>query len=79
VQERCCYESAAPSKKGKDEREEFGEHEFNDEVGRCVLRVLGVKKSEPVGDRIVKFLGLFLKLATEKGVFVSFSKSVELR
>jgi condensin complex subunit 3 len=28
---------------------------------------LGIKKSEPVGDRLVKFIGLFLKHASEKG------------
>jgi condensin complex subunit 3 len=67
VQERCCYEPVERNKKSKGGREDFGEQEFNEEVGRCVLRVLGVKKSEAVGDRIVKFLGLFLKLANEKG------------
>ncbi|KAJ9639935.1 chromosome condensation complex Condensin, subunit G [Coniosporium tulheliwenetii] len=64
VQEACCYEPVKP-KKRRDE-EDFGEDEFNEEVGRCFLRVLGVKKSEPVGDRIVRFLGLFLKVASEK-------------
>jgi len=66
VQEACCYEPVNPRKKQRDE--EFGEGEFNAEVGRCVLRVLGVKKSEPVGDRIVRFLGLFLKMASDKGI-----------
>ena len=55
----------------RDEQEEFGEEDFNEEVGRCVLRVLTVKKSEPVGDRIVKFLGLFLSYASEKGVYMT--------
>jgi condensin complex subunit 3 len=36
-------------------------------VGRCVVRILGIKKSEPVGDRLIRFLGLFLKYASEKG------------
>lgn len=66
VQEACCYEPVNPRKKQRDE--EFGEGEFNAEVGRCVLRVLAVKKSEPVGDRIVRFLGLFLKMASDKGI-----------
>lgn len=79
VQERCCYEPVGSSKKSKDEREDFGELEFNDEVGRCVLRVLGVKKSEPVGDRIVKFLGLFLRLANEKGIGIHLDSLVKLR
>ena len=52
----------------EEEKEEaLGEEQFNEEVGRCVLRVLTVKKSEPVGDRVVKFLGLFLSYASEKG------------
>ena len=53
----------------EEEEQSFGEEQFNDEVGRCVLRVLTVKKSEPVGDRVVKFLGLFLNYASEKGMF----------
>ncbi|KAJ5664951.1 uncharacterized protein N7477_007399 [Penicillium maclennaniae] len=48
-------------KKGKDqdqeeielpEEETVPETEFNVEVGRCLLRILPIKKSEPVGDRI---------------------------
>ena len=50
-----------------EEEESFGEEQFNEELGRCVLRVLTVKKSEQVGDRVVKFLGLFLNYASEKG------------
>jgi condensin complex subunit 3 len=65
IQEACCYEPPDPKKKAKQD-EEFDEGEFNEEVGRCVLRVLSVKKSEPVGDRIIRFLGVFLKHATEK-------------
>lgn len=65
VQEACCYEPTNPKKKRAGE--EFGEEEFNEEIGRCVLRVFAVKKSEAVGDRIVRFLGLFLKFASEKG------------
>ncbi|PSN74764.1 ARM repeat-containing protein [Corynespora cassiicola Philippines] len=69
IQEACCYEPPDTKKKGREE-EDFDESEFNEEVTRCVLRVLGVKKSEPVGDRVIRFLGVFLKHATEKGVFV---------
>jgi len=65
VQEACCYEPTnAKSKKGV----EFGEDDFNVEIARCVLRLMGVKKSEGVGDRIVRFLGFFLKHASEKGL-----------
>ncbi|KAI9723008.1 MAG: hypothetical protein M1812_001457 [Candelaria pacifica] len=63
IHEACCYE---PSKPGKNGGLGFGEEQFNDEVGRCVLRVMGVKKSESVGDKVVRFLGLFLKHAAEK-------------
>ncbi|KAH0298992.1 ARM repeat-containing protein, partial [Aureobasidium melanogenum] len=45
---------------------DFDEDDFNTEVVRCVLRVLPIKKSETVGDRIVKFLGIFLRVASEK-------------
>lgn len=71
IQEACCFEppeTGKTGKKGSEEvKEDFDEEEFNTEVGRCVLRILGVKKSEPVGDRVLRFLGLFLKHASEKG------------
>ncbi|KAK4697012.1 condensin complex subunit 3, partial [Lecanoromycetidae sp. Uapishka_2] len=63
IQESCCYEPARPDKR---EQEEFDEDDFNVEIARCVLRLMGVKKSEGVGDRIVRFLGFFLRLASEK-------------
>ncbi len=68
IQEACCYE---PSKPGKNGGADFGEKQFNDEVGRCVLRVMGVKKSESVGDKVIRFLGLFLKHAAEKGTLLT--------
>ncbi|KAF2496768.1 hypothetical protein BU16DRAFT_458642 [Lophium mytilinum] len=64
IQEACCYEPTNPKKNQK--QEDFEESDFNEELGRCAIRVLAVKKSEPVGDRIVRFLGLFLKHASEK-------------
>lgn len=36
------------------------------EVARCVIRLMGVKKSESVGDRIVRYLGIFLRHASDK-------------
>ena len=64
IQEACCYEPANPkSNKGGG----FGEDDFNVEIARCVIRLMGVKKSEGVGDRIVRFLGFFLRHASEKG------------
>ncbi|KAL8761371.1 MAG: hypothetical protein Q9184_002503 [Pyrenodesmia sp. 2 TL-2023] len=65
IQEECCY--VFPHVRGqKKQEEEFGEDDFNVEVARCVLRLMGVKKSEGVGDRLVKFLGLFLRRAADK-------------
>ncbi|KAF2267252.1 hypothetical protein CC78DRAFT_512532 [Lojkania enalia] len=65
IQEACCYAPPKDQKK-KVVQEEFDEEHFKEEFTRCVLRVLAVKKGEPVGDRIVRFLGHFLKHATEK-------------
>ena len=64
IQEACCYEPPRPSKPG---RQEFDEDDFNVEIARCVVRLVGVKKSEAVGDRTVRFLGSFLRHASEKG------------
>ncbi|THY59952.1 ARM repeat-containing protein [Aureobasidium pullulans] len=64
IQEACCYEPL--SSKKKQAEYDFDEDDFNTEVVRCVLRVLPIKKSETVGDRIVKFLGIFLRVASEK-------------
>lgn len=67
IQETCCYEPA-DNKRIATAQENFDEEDFNAELARCVLRILPVKKSEPVGDRIVKFLGLFFKHATDAGM-----------
>ncbi|KAF2111219.1 nuclear condensing complex subunit [Lophiotrema nucula] len=66
IQEACCYEPQDAKKQKLRESFDFDEAEFNAEVLRCVLRVLPVKKSEPVGDRVIRFLAMFLKHATEK-------------
>ncbi|KAL1799075.1 hypothetical protein ACET3X_003112 [Alternaria dauci] len=72
IQEACCFEppdtgrKGANKNKGDDDDDDFDEEEFNAEVVRCVLRVMCVKKSEPVGDRVIRFLGIFLKYASEK-------------
>lgn len=42
------------------------EQEFNVEVSRCLVRIVPIKKTEPVGDRILRFLGTFLAHASEK-------------
>ncbi|KAJ5641921.1 hypothetical protein N7490_005921 [Penicillium lividum] len=70
-----CSGIARKNKKGKDQEEEeivlpeeetLPEKEFNVEVGRCMLRILPIKKSEPVGDRIIRFMDTFLAHASEK-------------
>lgn len=70
IQEACCFEppdTGKGGKKGQEEQEDFDEGEFNAEIVRCLLRIMSVKKSEPVGDRVIRFLGIFLKYASEKG------------
>ncbi|KAL5340631.1 nuclear condensing complex subunit [Aspergillus crustosus] len=77
IQETCCGISQKTSKKGSKDaeahterlipgEETIPEKEFNVEVGRCVLRILTIKKTEPVGDRILRFLGNFLTHGSEK-------------
>ena len=71
--EHCCYDlddAGKKSKKQSEERalQEFGEEDFVAEVKRCVARILGVKKTEGAGDRMVRFLGLFLKTSTERDI-----------
>ncbi|KAJ2904257.1 hypothetical protein MKZ38_008468 [Zalerion maritima] len=63
VQEACCYE---PTSNKKSSIGDFEEDEFNLEFTRCVLRVMPVKKSESVGEKTVRFIGLFLRYAIEK-------------
>lgn len=65
IQEACCYAVTSISKSHGEG--DFEEGDFHSEVARCVLRIMGVKKSEGAGDRAVKFLGLFLSHAMEKG------------
>jgi len=67
IQEACVYE---PSKPGKHARQEFQEDDFNVEFARCVIRLMGAKKSEGVGDRLIRFIGFFLRNASEKGEMV---------
>lgn len=64
LQEECCYESVKP-KKGQ-QSDDFYQDDFNNEVVRCILRILPVRKTETVGDRTVRFLGSFLENAGAK-------------
>ena len=66
IHEACCYE---PAKIGKKTSDEFDEDAFNSEFARCVTRLVLVKKTEEVGDRLVRFLGLFLRHASDKGEY----------
>ena len=63
IQESCCYQPTKPAKS----QGGFDEDDFNVEIARCVIRLMGVKKSEGVGDRMIRFLGFFLRYASEKG------------
>ncbi|KAH7371882.1 nuclear condensing complex subunit [Cadophora sp. MPI-SDFR-AT-0126] len=65
IQEACCYEPTS-SKKNKTGAEDFDEEQFTEEFTRCVLRIMPVKKSESVGERAIRFTGLFLRHANEK-------------
>ncbi|RDW88233.1 hypothetical protein BP6252_00265 [Coleophoma cylindrospora] len=64
IQEACCYEPT--SGKNKTGAEDFDEEQFNYEFTRCVLRIMPVKKSEGVGERCIRFAGLFLRHANDK-------------
>ena len=64
IQEVCCFEQEAGA---KNSLHKFVEQDFNAEVSRCILRLLPVKKSEGAADRVVRFLGQFLRHASEKG------------
>lgn len=66
LQESCCYEPADNSRTS-DADEDFDESDFNNEICRCLVRILPVRKGEPVGDRIMRFTTLFLKHATDSG------------
>ena len=75
IQEACCYEPTHPKKQNP--AEDFDENDFNIELVRGILRVLPVKRSEPVGDRLVRFAGSFLKHATELGMQFSILHDVQ--
>lgn len=88
LQEISCGIVQKNKKKGKDDGKEeeeirlpdeetLPEKEFNVEVSRCMLRILPIKKSEPVGDRILRFLGTFLAHASEKDEELLASKADE--
>ncbi|KAL7945739.1 nuclear condensing complex subunit [Trichoderma barbatum] len=63
IQEACCYE---PVNIKKPAANEFDEKAFNHEFVRCVLRIMPVKKAESVGEKLIRFIGLFLRHASDK-------------
>ncbi|KAH0490322.1 hypothetical protein TgHK011_001798 [Trichoderma gracile] len=63
IQEACCYEPVDPR---KPDAGQFDERAFNDEFVRCVLRIMPVKKAESVGEKLIRFIGLFLRHASDK-------------
>ena len=63
VQEACCYQPVNVKGNGAPEGEE---EDFDAEFSRCVVRLLTVNKGESVGDRLIRFLGLFLQHACGK-------------
>ncbi|KAF2743206.1 hypothetical protein M011DRAFT_451690 [Sporormia fimetaria CBS 119925] len=62
IQEMCCWEQQNPKREYINFME-FTADEFEREVGRCIKRVLPVKKGEAAVDRIIRFLGEFLQRA----------------
>lgn len=64
IQEACCYEPTSAKKTAT--TEEFDEDDFNNEFVRCVVRVMPVKKSESVGEKSIRFIGLFLRHSIDK-------------
>ena len=74
IQEECVYDPPVKSM-NVDSREQFIEDDFNFEFTRCMIRLMGVKKTETVGDRLVRFISLYLSHANEKGkTFLEFGE-----
>jgi condensin complex subunit 3 len=68
LQEACCYEptSVKKSTAAAAAASDFDEDDFNAELVRCVLRVMPIKKSEGVGEKTIRFIGLFLRHSIDK-------------
>lgn len=63
IHETCCYEPATGKTSAS---EEFDENAFNHEFVRCVLKVMPIKKTEGAGEKCIRFIGFFLRLANDK-------------
>jgi condensin complex subunit 3 len=67
IQEACCYEPTTAKKSATAAAaSEFDEDDFNTEFVRCVMRVMPIKKTESVGEKTIRFIGLFLRHAVDK-------------
>ncbi|KAK4106714.1 ARM repeat-containing protein [Parathielavia hyrcaniae] len=66
LQEACCYGPTSTKKSAASAASDFSEDDFNAEFVRCVLRVMPIKKSEGVGEKTIRFIGLFLRHAVDK-------------
>lgn len=67
VQEACCFEPTSVKQSATAAAASgFDEDDFNTEFVRCVLRVMPIKKSEGVGEKTIRFIGLFLRHAVDK-------------
>ncbi|KAK4123890.1 condensin subunit-like protein [Parathielavia appendiculata] len=66
IQEACCYEPTSTKKSTAAAASDFDEDDFNAEFVRCVIRVMPIKKSEGVGEKTIRFIGLFLRHAVDK-------------
>jgi condensin complex subunit 3 len=63
IHEACSYEPADTLKSGPND---FDEEAFKSEFIRCVVRVMPVKKAEGAGEKVIRFIGLFLRHANDK-------------
>ncbi|KAF4992732.1 hypothetical protein FGRMN_6942 [Fusarium graminum] len=63
IQESCAYEPASPD---ESHANDFDENAFNHEFIRCVSKIMPIKKSESVGEKSIRFTGLFLQHASGK-------------
>ncbi|KAG5665663.1 hypothetical protein KAF25_009788 [Fusarium avenaceum] len=63
IQESCAYEPTNPD---ESQANEFDEDAFNHEFIRCVSKIMPIKKSESVGEKSIRFTGLFLQHASAK-------------
>ncbi|KAL2754660.1 hypothetical protein ACRALDRAFT_2109017 [Sodiomyces alcalophilus JCM 7366] len=63
IQEQCCYEPVNPKKA---DTNIFNERTFNTEFVRCVLRVMPVRKAESAGEKVIRFIGLYLRHSNDK-------------